>query len=142
MDSNNPTPHPTPVPIYDDYDNRNFDLFINLIVMSIVCYCILKNIIRYIRERRELARIREMSGVFYDVELARYDFSGCFDEKIYPNLTIEQTKCVICFEDYEENENVCELKKCKHCFHKHCINQWLNEKSVCPICREEVMIIT
>jgi len=136
-------PSPTIAPSVQEYDSSYIlrDLSIYIFAFLIFCCFAIKSLIIKIRELRELERIRNISGVVYDVELAQYDFIGCFNEKIYPNISNDQNNCIICFEKYENNERLYEIKKCKHNFHKHCINKWLNEKEVCPICRVEVMEI-
>ena len=42
------------------------------------------------------------------------------------------SECIICFENLEENYTI---TTCKHEFHTHCIEQWLEFKTTCPICR-------
>ena len=46
-------------------------------------------------------------------------------------------ECNICLDSIEKN-----LKKlkCGHCFHKSCINQWLEKKNDCPYCRKRVLV--
>ncbi|KAJ5938527.1 hypothetical protein N7466_001661 [Penicillium verhagenii] len=47
-------------------------------------------------------------------------------------------RCLICLSDYEVAEEVRELVKCKHVFHRDCIDQWLTTgRNSCPLCRGE-----
>ncbi len=50
--------------------------------------------------------------------------------------------CSICLETYCDNDDDCSslfqrqyLVVCKHSFHHHCIQQWLEHNDSCPICR-------
>jgi hypothetical protein len=46
--------------------------------------------------------------------------------------------CPICLIEHED-EDVVRILKCKHFFHKSCIDEWLNKHSYkCPICRCEL----
>lgn len=48
----------------------------------------------------------------------------------------EGERCLICLSDYEVAEEVRKLAKCKHMFHKDCIDQWLTTgRNSCPLCR-------
>lgn len=45
--------------------------------------------------------------------------------------------CVICRCDYEDGETLTVLP-CKHSYHSECVNNWLSQNKVCPICNAEV----
>lgn len=44
-------------------------------------------------------------------------------------------ECVICLEDFEDDELCRVFPLCKHVFHFHCIDNWLRNHITCPICR-------
>ena len=46
--------------------------------------------------------------------------------------------CSICLDEFEEDQNLSEFKECKHLFHKECIEQWIQTKGTCPMCRHEM----
>ena len=52
-------------------------------------------------------------------------------------------KCVICYDNFKENENV-KMTSCFHIFHYKCIKKWverreeLTEEPDCPICRRKL----
>ena len=50
----------------------------------------------------------------------------------------ETEKCVICLEDFVENEKI-KILLCLHKFHSQCINQWLGLKNFCPLCKTKVV---
>ncbi|KAH7433178.1 hypothetical protein KP509_07G057600 [Ceratopteris richardii] len=48
-------------------------------------------------------------------------------------------ECVVCLTDFEEGETLCQLPKCKHVFHKDCIDMWLCTHTTCPLCRRSLI---
>lgn len=46
-----------------------------------------------------------------------------------------QSRCSICLEDYKAGERV-RTVPCLHSFHSNCIDQWLSERALCPICKQ------
>ena len=54
---------------------------------------------------------------------------------------IDQTICVICLDDLVniENKDLGKLNNCTHIFHVECLNKWLNEKPICPVCRTDAI---
>lgn len=52
----------------------------------------------------------------------------------------ENENCAICLEEYEHGEAIRVLPRCKHMFHKDCIEQWLRLRSMnCPVCRDKTI---
>ncbi|OXV06263.1 hypothetical protein Egran_05969 [Elaphomyces granulatus] len=48
----------------------------------------------------------------------------------------QSERCLICLSDYEAADEVRQLAKCKHIYHKDCIDQWLTTgRNSCPLCR-------
>jgi hypothetical protein len=46
--------------------------------------------------------------------------------------------CAVCQADYEEGEVLATLP-CRHCYHRDCVNNWLESYSrACPVCKEAV----
>ncbi|XP_022088277.1 uncharacterized protein LOC110977989 isoform X2 [Acanthaster planci] len=48
-----------------------------------------------------------------------------------------EKECSICMGDYELGENMRRLP-CFHFYHAACIDKWLKDNRICPVCREEV----
>ncbi|KAI4345205.1 hypothetical protein L6164_012348 [Bauhinia variegata] len=51
----------------------------------------------------------------------------------------ENMECRVCLSEFEEGEKVRNLK-CKHTFHKDCLDKWLQQCwATCPLCRNQVL---
>jgi len=49
------------------------------------------------------------------------------------------TTCTVCIESVRINQWYKQLPKCGHFFHAKCIDQWLEMRATCPVCREAVI---
>ncbi|KAK6137155.1 hypothetical protein DH2020_029100 [Rehmannia glutinosa] len=49
-----------------------------------------------------------------------------------------EIKCSICQEEYVSGDEIGTLVECRHGYHITCINQWLQVKNWCPICKTSV----
>lgn len=43
--------------------------------------------------------------------------------------------CPICLSDYHAKDTLRYIPQCQHCFHSHCVDEWLRLRGSCPICR-------
>ena len=51
-----------------------------------------------------------------------------------------ETNCPICLVEFLRGEELRVLPRCKHIYHKECIDQWLVLRSLhCPICRDRTI---
>ena len=50
----------------------------------------------------------------------------------------DSEKCVICLDDYDYDNNIGKLE-CEHKYHQKCIERWLMEKTICPLCKYNVL---
>ena len=51
----------------------------------------------------------------------------------------ESRECAVCLSEFLEGESLRKLK-CKHTFHKDCLDKWLEEYlATCPLCRTRVL---
>ena len=44
--------------------------------------------------------------------------------------------CPICYEEVTKGTST--TTRCKHVFHKACLQRWMEEKTTCPMCRENI----
>lgn len=50
---------------------------------------------------------------------------------------LENNTCSICFEDFELQKEIYQLK-CNHHFHIKCMDEWLKQKHTCPLDRSKI----
>ena len=46
-------------------------------------------------------------------------------------------KCMICQQDYQQDDMLRKLR-CGHCFHRECVDPWLLQQDMCPVCRKTI----
>eukprot|EP01017_Pseudomicrothorax_dubius_P034856 TRINITY_DN4822_c0_g1_i2.p1 TRINITY_DN4822_c0_g1~~TRINITY_DN4822_c0_g1_i2.p1 ORF type:complete len:157 (+),score=25.50 TRINITY_DN4822_c0_g1_i2:33-503(+) len=51
---------------------------------------------------------------------------------------IPNQECAVCLLTYSEGQIVRNLP-CRHFYHQACIDQWLEHKGSCPVCREPII---
>ncbi|XP_006658982.1 E3 ubiquitin-protein ligase RHA2A-like [Oryza brachyantha] len=47
-------------------------------------------------------------------------------------------ECVVCLSGIEEGDDVRELR-CRHLFHRACLDQWRRMAATCPLCRSSLL---
>jgi hypothetical protein len=50
------------------------------------------------------------------------------------HIASTQLECVICIEEFVEGETL-RVLPCNHCFHVACVDVWLLERPLCPLCK-------
>ena len=117
-----------------------FLLFVFMSCVCVVC-CRLIGLVTSERNqsndssnKRSMRRVNTRS-IFKDCQIIQYSFGEVkrwefFNRKIYAKNSV----CTICLEDFMEGEEVV-LCPCKHCYHQHCIKDWLRMKNSCPMCK-------
>ena len=78
-------------------------------------------------------RERQTSSTFRDIE-------DNTEIEVLNSEEPEQDICVICREQFQNNEIIRKVKKCKHYFHLSCSNTWFNNNMTCPLCRQCIII--
>lgn len=58
-----------------------------------------------------------------------------FDKKLFNKEAFQE--CLICMEPFLEHQDYVTPLACdaRHFYHSDCIEQWLNDKNECPLCR-------
>ena len=76
---------------------------------------------------------RQTSSTFRDIE-------DNTEIEVLDSEEPEQDICVICREQFQSNDIIRRVKKCKHYFHLSCSNTWFNNNMTCPLCRQCIII--
>jgi len=49
-------------------------------------------------------------------------------------------ECVVCLSEIREGEERSEELRCKHVFHKCCLDRWVeHQRRTCPLCRDQLL---
>ncbi|KAG7557169.1 Zinc finger RING-type [Arabidopsis suecica] len=51
---------------------------------------------------------------------------------------IGELECVVCLNEFKDDETLRLVPPCVHVFHADCVDIWLSHSSTCPICRANV----
>ena len=83
-------------------------------------------------------RLNEELRIRYDIGDYNNNYDNLIESKININKLNEENKtCVICYEDFKDNEDAIFLP-CFHFFHTECIKEWLKKRDICPLCKISV----
>ena len=50
----------------------------------------------------------------------------------------ESEFCSICLNEIKTTE-IARVTNCKHTYHSNCLDRWLEEKSTCPLCKNNLL---
>ena len=125
-----------------------FMVFNIYVVMNNTCnyiiqqYCIMNVIIYYLWDI--IIKIRTIYKINKDICQTNENR----ERRLQPINTIKfntinqidllNTTCPICLMEFEDNNTVSKLS-CNHIYHPDCINEWINENEICPICRFDLI---
>ncbi|KAF7041316.1 hypothetical protein CFC21_051128 [Triticum aestivum] len=45
------------------------------------------------------------------------------------------TTCAVCLTEYADGDDLRWLPRCRHAFHRSCVDEWLRRRPSCPLCR-------
>ena len=64
------------------------------------------------------------------------DLCRCTGISVVPAAAETVDPCSVCLLGYADDPVARTLLGCSHAFHARCIEQWLSQKSSCPMCRK------
>jgi Ring finger domain len=68
-------------------------------------------------------------------KLPTFKFSSISITNAAKNSDDNERKCLVCQFEYEPKEEIRRMP-CGHCFHKACVDVWLQQRDFCPYCRQ------
>ena len=129
---------------YDNSDNINNDtqmyiinyknnnLFSLFILIFFIFSCV--NVCKTINDQR----IYRLNQININERIHRNQIPQKYIIKIKEyklNEDLEESdNCSICLENYNK-DNIINVLKCGHKYHKDCIDDWINDNNKCPLCR-------
>ena len=61
-----------------------------------------------------------------------------YTQNIHYTNELNEPRCPITYENFEENEEICQIIHCGHYFKKNAIYRWFQISTVCPVCRHDL----
>ena len=61
-------------------------------------------------------------------------------EPIEEKSKLEEEICVICLDNFNQEDDIVGILKCEHLYHRDCIKQWFKKNTTCPICRTDSIV--
>ena len=116
--------------------NSNFDLLNDILieeVRRIMRQSLMMNaLLRHLNQ--EFQELDDIKLVVPEEELNKIPIQIFKENK--EDIKTQNEKCTICQDEFRDNDET-RLLKCKHLYHKDCIDNWLlNHSPKCPYCRE------
>ena len=89
-----------------------------------------------LHRRQRAAAVAERAAMAMSAESIGNIETEIFDKSTWKE-GIGDPECIICLAEFENGDNL-RVLKCKHRFHVACIDQWLGQQGVCPICKVDL----
>uniref|UniRef100_A0A8C2YYJ2 Ring finger protein 150a n=1 Tax=Cyclopterus lumpus TaxID=8103 RepID=A0A8C2YYJ2_CYCLU len=77
--------------------------------------------------------------VFYYIQ--RFRYANARDRNqvcVHFETESDFDSCAVCIEGYKPND-VVRILPCRHVFHKHCVDPWLQDHRTCPMCKMNIL---
>lgn len=103
-----------------------------IIVATIFLICPIKTCVIEYRNRIRREVINEIQPGLNEIILID-EFEDFSRYMIKIKNIIKHDDCIICYENMDKN---IVMLHCGHKYHRDCINEWLNYKDSCPMCRK------
>lgn len=129
---------PPKLPIFSKEDNSTPNIHICIVIsiyagVSLMCTL-------WMPARRTVSDDNpnfEVDEMYQTTEVAATVFQ--YGEKEWENNN--NGDCSICLEEFVEGEVCRILLRCKHVFHRDCVDKWLPRHPHCPLCRSPIWVL-
>lgn len=122
---------------------RLFSIF-GIVTMVLSWLCLDTSRLRRIREERRRQRDDDRDTVMLEIlnrniqrEALNIIRTRTTSYKLGKNDPHIGDECCICLDEFKNRSKVSRIECC-HVFHKKCIEKWLLERAVCPLCKFDV----
>ena len=121
-----------------DDDYNTMPILFNVLCNFLFCICLIELF------RNCYIRYKYNQTIYHDPLLIENDNNSYNYNKIIIKENFDNDNCSICLENLyseenlESNNDIIELK-CKHMFHKKCLDPWVNEHKKCPLCKCDIL---
>jgi len=74
----------------------------------------------------------------YDIPTINH-FTNATEYCIYDRETMGGTRaCPITLDEFQDNEQICRIKHCRHIFKTAALQNWFSRNAHCPVCRHDI----
>jgi len=122
---------------------RLFSIF-GIVTMVLSWLCLDTSRLRRIREERRRQRNDDRDTIMLEIlnrniqrEALNIIRTRTTSYKLGKNDPHIGDECCICLDEFKNRSKVSRIECC-HVFHKKCIEKWLLERAVCPLCKFDV----
>jgi hypothetical protein len=78
------------------------------------------------------------SSESYDIPTINH-FTNATEYCIYDRETMGGTRsCPITLDEFQDNEQICRIKHCRHIFKSVALQNWFSRNAYCPVCRYDI----
>eukprot|EP00357_Protocruzia_adherens_P016239 CAMPEP_0114972572 /NCGR_PEP_ID=MMETSP0216-20121206/472_1 /TAXON_ID=223996 /ORGANISM="Protocruzia adherens, Strain Boccale" /LENGTH=754 /DNA_ID=CAMNT_0002332965 /DNA_START=269 /DNA_END=2534 /DNA_ORIENTATION=+ len=132
------------VPYYSDKPNQPVAIYVfvcigfaTLFVFLVMCF--LKNLLEMRRNQQLEAAIQREETEGSDLVGLGAEPEVLFPCTLFQELLTQQSECSVCLDTFEKGSKVRRLR-CKHVFHRDCIDLWFERNIFCPLCKRDCSI--
>ena len=74
----------------------------------------------------------------YDIPTINH-FTSATEYCVYDRETMADTRsCPITLDEFQDNEQICRIKHCRHIFKSNALQNWFSRNAHCPVCRYDI----